>query len=72
MVWMVSIPNVKQENNEHLRISPKLCAYIGCVLVLPLANRTHSTVWGFMTPDSISILHDICCFMPMMFDVRNS
>ena len=35
MFKMMALPNVRIEYNEHIWISPELCAYIGCVLVLP-------------------------------------
>ena len=38
---------------RNLLIPPKLCANMGCVLVLPLEIRTPSIVWGLMTPYSI-------------------
>ena len=46
---------VEYENRvqRNLLISPKPCAFIGCVLVIPWASRTPSTDWGLMTPDFI-------------------
>ena len=38
---------------RNLLISPKPCAFIGCVLDVPWASRIPSTVWGLMTLDFI-------------------
>ena len=46
MFKMMALPNDRLEFNEYISISPKLCAYIGCVLVLPLVRRKQIYVWG--------------------------
>ena len=53
MLKGVDLVEYEDRVQRNLLIPPKLCANMGCVLVLPLEIRTPSIVWGLMTPYSI-------------------
>ena len=47
MLKGVDVVEYKGRVQINLSVYPKPCANMGCVLVLPLATKTLSTVWGF-------------------------
>ena len=53
MLKVVALLEYETRVQKILLISLKSCGYMGCVLILSLASRTPSMVWGLMTPDSI-------------------
>ena len=53
MLKVVTLLEYETRVYRSLLISVKPCAYMGRVLVQPLASRTPSMEWGLMTPDSI-------------------
>ena len=74
MVKVVSLLMYEIRVQRSLFISPKPYAYMGCVLVLPLSNRTPTMMQGLMTPDSIPSLYSLCRLIPnlLMWDVNSS